>query len=647
MLYAFAYTRFSSENQTGNSTDTQYRSIRDYADKNGYSIIEHLDDAAVSGRTPGREEFMRMVGMIKAGKVKADAILVYKFSRFMRNMEESVIYRRMLERLGVKVISVTEKVPDEGPVGKLIENVLACIDQFYSDLLAGLSLEGQKEIVRNKYWPGGPPPFGYDLKKIANAEGHSRKGQIVQRNVLVVNAAEAKIVKRIFEISAETGKGGHLIYKQLCDEFGGAILGRPKPKRSPNGERFLLPAQPMDGGSINAILKKKIYVGVFIYNSHGLRAAVEGANERQAKKERYAKPKEEWIEVRDESWRIVSDELWAAAEASRTANQSVRKDFGFSNRKAAYALTGLIECGKCGQNFGGKWQRSRNLGFSDKSEYFYYRCRQAMNGAAGCDNKSKIDGAQLEYALIDTILKQLFDKKFLLDLAKEILDFSRSTEASQDDRAELEQRRKDISASIDRMIELFKNMQAEVPEVAAQISALESERAAIDAKLRVQALAGATLTVEELLPQIEKKLEHPRQLFLTCADVHALHWELGRWVETVRVDADGKIAVKWKSKAVFELLDLPPVSVSDVSGTPYGANGHRLAALYAWLPIASSAQVCAPWMAASGVSGFSGFLGNPSTVNDSQIVGFSGMAARAPAESGCFGFSGFSGHRSA
>ncbi len=644
MRNAFAYTRFSSDNQSGNSTDTQIRAIKEYAEKNGFAIIEHFDDAAVSGRSSDRQDFMRMVGIIKAGKVKIEAILVYKLSRFMRNFEESIIYKRMLERLGVKVISATENISDEGAVGKLLTNVLASIDQFYSDLLAGLSLEGQKEIVRNKYWPGGPAPFGYSLNKIENAEGHSKKGKVVERNVLVINAEEAKIVKRIFEISAETGKGGHLIYKQLCDEFGGEILGRPKPKRAPNGERLLLPAQPMDGGSINAILKKKIYVGVFIYNSHGLRAAVEDANERKAKKERYAKPQEEWIEVRDESWRIVSDELWVAAEASRIANQSVRKNFGFSNRKAAYALTGLVECGKCGQSFGGKWQRSRNLGFSDKSEYYYYRCRQAMNGSAGCYNKSKIDGAQLEAALINAVVNQILDKKFLMDLAKEFLDFSQATEASQDDRAELERRRKEISAAIDRLVELVENMPTKITEVAAKISALESERAAINAKLKFQALAGATLTAEELLPMIEKKLEQPLQLFKTASDVHALRWELGRWVETVRVDADGKIAVKWKSKSVFELLDLPPVSVSAVSGTPYGANGHCLAALYAWRPIVVSAPLGA---SASGVSGFSGCLGNPSTVNDSQIVGFSGMAASAASVTGCSGFSGFSNQKSA
>jgi len=249
MRNAFAYTRYSSDNQDANSTDTQIRSIKEYAEKNGFAVIEFFNDAGVSGRTSDRQEFMRLVSVIKAGKIKVEAILVYKLSRFMRNFEESIIYKRMLQRLGVKVISVSENIDDEGPTGKLLTNVLACIDQFYSDMLAGLSLEGQKEIVRNKYWPGGPPPFGYSLSKIANAEGHSRKGKVVERNVLVVNEEEAKIVRRIFEISAETGKGGHLIYRQLCDEFHGEILGRHKPRRKANGERYLLPAQPMDGGS--------------------------------------------------------------------------------------------------------------------------------------------------------------------------------------------------------------------------------------------------------------------------------------------------------------------------------------------------------------------------------------------------------------
>lgn len=298
MKYAFAYTRYSSDNQTKNSTDTQARAIKEYAERNGYEILEHFDDAAVSGRTSERKEFMRMVAVLRSGKVRADAILVYKYSRFMRNLEESITYKRMLERLGVKVISVTEPVPEDGPVGKLIENVLACIDQFYSDVLAGLALEGQKEIVRNNYWPGGPPPFGYSLRKVENAEGHQRKGETVRRNILVINTDEAKIVRRIFEISAETGKGGHLIYKQLTDEMGGEVLGRGQRRRGPKSEKIALPRRPLGGRGVNDLLRKKIYQGVFVYNSYGFRTPAN--SEQKSKKERYRKEQDEWVEVKNE-----------------------------------------------------------------------------------------------------------------------------------------------------------------------------------------------------------------------------------------------------------------------------------------------------------------------------------------------------------
>ena len=55
MRNAFAYTRFSSDNQDANSTDTQARSIKEYAEKNGFAILDQFDDAGVSGRTTERQ----------------------------------------------------------------------------------------------------------------------------------------------------------------------------------------------------------------------------------------------------------------------------------------------------------------------------------------------------------------------------------------------------------------------------------------------------------------------------------------------------------------------------------------------------------------------------------------------------------------
>ena len=50
-------------------------------------------------------------------------ILVWKFSRFARNQEESIVYKSMLKKDNVDVISVSEPLI-EGPFGSLIERIM-------------------------------------------------------------------------------------------------------------------------------------------------------------------------------------------------------------------------------------------------------------------------------------------------------------------------------------------------------------------------------------------------------------------------------------------------------------------------------------------------------------------------------------------
>src|SRR4051812_39111949 len=106
-----AYTRFSSDMQKENSTDVQIRGIADFVQAGKHEFVGgefHFKDEAESGRTLGRTNFLRMLQLIKSGRLKVDAIVVYKFSRFMRNLEESILCKRMLARMGVKVLSATE-----------------------------------------------------------------------------------------------------------------------------------------------------------------------------------------------------------------------------------------------------------------------------------------------------------------------------------------------------------------------------------------------------------------------------------------------------------------------------------------------------------------------------------------------------------
>ena len=60
-----------------------------------------------------------------------DAILVWKLSRFARNREDSIIYKSLLRKHDVQVISINEPV-GTGAAGKLLEGMIEVIDESYS-----------------------------------------------------------------------------------------------------------------------------------------------------------------------------------------------------------------------------------------------------------------------------------------------------------------------------------------------------------------------------------------------------------------------------------------------------------------------------------------------------------------------------------
>src|SRR5207302_543225 len=135
--------------------------------------------------------------------------------------------------------------------------------------------------------------------------------EIVKRGTLILKEIEARIVRRIFEIAVATGFGGHRIYQLLCKEMGGPILGRK--------------GKPLGGRGVNAILRKPLYKGLFIYGSHGFKLVYDDnqENNRRMKRKRYAKAEEKHVKKQNEDWRIISDELWEAAQRNRLTNTKV------------------------------------------------------------------------------------------------------------------------------------------------------------------------------------------------------------------------------------------------------------------------------------------------------------------------------------
>ena len=100
-----AYIRVSTEEQTELSPDSQLEEIYRYADREQIQILQNhiYIDAGISGKkAENRPEFMRMIAEAKSTPKPFSVILLWKYSRFARNQEESIFYKSILRsRCGI------------------------------------------------------------------------------------------------------------------------------------------------------------------------------------------------------------------------------------------------------------------------------------------------------------------------------------------------------------------------------------------------------------------------------------------------------------------------------------------------------------------------------------------------------------------
>lgn len=282
------YIRVSTDDQAELSPDAQKRLLLDYAKKNGIIISnDFIFSESVSGRhVQKRPEFQRMIGIAKQPSHPLDVILVWKYSRFARNQEESIVYKSMLKKDHVEVISVSEPLID-GPFGSLIERIIEWMDEYYSIRLSGEVLRGMKEkALRNGYQSS--PCLGYE------AVGHGKPFQI--------NEAEYAMVSYIMDLYDNQNMDETAIARK-CNDLG------YKTKRG----------NPFERRTIDRILQNPFYCGIVSWNG----VEFEGAHEVRISKERF-----------DRRQRLIA----SRKRPMKARNISTCKHW----------LSGLLKCSVCG-----------------------------------------------------------------------------------------------------------------------------------------------------------------------------------------------------------------------------------------------------------------------------------------------------------
>lgn len=282
------YIRVSTDDQAELSPDAQKRLLLDYAKKNGIIISnDFIFSESVSGRhVQKRPEFQRMIGIAKQPSHPIDVILVWKYSRFARNQEESIVYKSMLKKDHVDVISISEPLID-GPFGSLIERIIEWMDEYYSIRLSGEVLRGMKEkALQNGYQSS--PCLGYE------AVGHGKPYQI--------NEAEYAMVSYIMDLYDNQNMDETAIARK-CNDLG------YKTKRG----------NPFERRTIDRILQNPFYCGIVSWNG----VEFEGSHEVRISKERF-----------DRRQRLIA----SRKRPMKARNVSTCKHW----------LSGLLKCSVCG-----------------------------------------------------------------------------------------------------------------------------------------------------------------------------------------------------------------------------------------------------------------------------------------------------------
>lgn len=100
------YSRVSTEEQT---TDNQLRQLREYADRQGWNIVEEIQDIASGGKSAEERQGLKKV-FIMARQRKFDVLLFWSLDRFSREGSRKTLeYLTRLDSYHTKWHSYTEE----------------------------------------------------------------------------------------------------------------------------------------------------------------------------------------------------------------------------------------------------------------------------------------------------------------------------------------------------------------------------------------------------------------------------------------------------------------------------------------------------------------------------------------------------------
>ena len=453
-LRAAVYIRYSSENQRdGYSVEYQLDECKKYIAEQDYLYVTSYIDEATTGKTTNnRNAFFELLNDVKKGLY--DVVIVYKYSRFARNLVEASLYRQQIEKQGVKLISAMERIDDSTPEGRMMRNIIMVMDEYYSDNLSTFVQSSMYTAAKNGKFLGGQAPFGYYV----NDQGQYS-----------INKKEAEIIRSIFELYANHFSLADLL--RWLDAQG---------YRTRKGNEFSL-------SGIYKIVRNEKYIGRYEYQVEGY----------------------DTIIIDDAFDPIIDMETWNRVKL-RIESDLESHTPKPRKKKRIYALTGKITCAECGHHFFGNARTTTDKRYKTKKEYNYYTCRGKKNKRI-CNMKD-IRKDVLEEYVFSEIKKNILNENEIDKIAHQV--YSIVADDNVDNESELKKLKKEksqLEKKQEALVDLLLDGDISKSVLNKKSAKLKEQLAAVEKQLDMKQIAASTAVsfdmVKGYLQQLLNDLE--------------------------------------------------------------------------------------------------------------------------------------------
>ena len=181
------------------SLEAQTKGLEAFVSSQPGHVITHRFVDQASGATLDRPGLQAALSAAKTGEF--DVLLVYRIDRLTRSIVGLMTIVEALDGAGVALRSATEPIDTQGPVGRMLLQLLGIFAEFERGLLIDRITKGFERKAARGEWLGGPGPFGYRVDSASKT--------------LVPDPNEAAMVRKIFVAYADehlgaTGLANHL-----------------------------------------------------------------------------------------------------------------------------------------------------------------------------------------------------------------------------------------------------------------------------------------------------------------------------------------------------------------------------------------------------------------------------------------------------